>query len=117
MKKYIQTKKECQSIIDSRNPVVCSGCGSKLEPIETVDNSSNPTYWVGCNTCSQFENGTILKHYKAARNMVIKDNFVRYIHMEKPDKKVNLEGYNYWLSSQTRGAVGVIEQVLARLKE
>lgn len=33
---------------------VCGICGGKVEPISTVDNSNNPTYWPGCMKCSRF---------------------------------------------------------------
>lgn len=36
--KYMQTKQQCADNIGG----VCSRCGGKLEPIETVDNSGNP---------------------------------------------------------------------------
>lgn len=47
MKKYMTTKKQCQEWIDKLNNV-CDSCWRKIEPMETVDNSWNPTYWAWC---------------------------------------------------------------------
>ncbi len=61
--KYQITKKQCQESIRG----ICSYCGGKLEPIETVDNSGNPTFWVGCVPCGVFDNGTDPKTYEIAK--------------------------------------------------
>lgn len=65
-KKYITTKKECERKITG----VCEECGGNLEPIETVDNAKNPTFWVGCLKCSCFRQGINIKYFNVATEIM-----------------------------------------------
>ena len=73
--KYQTTKEECQNKINKDSPIVCSLCGGKLEPIETVDNSRNPTFWRGCLECSRFNGGVSPSVYEIASKLVDERNF------------------------------------------
>ncbi len=112
IKEYQTTKEQCQKTIDKNNRTICSGCGEKIEPIETVDNSRQPTYWSGCNKCNVFDNGTNRKNYGIAKKMVIEFNYRAYSYEEEPNKEDSLERYNYWLSGQIRGTVRIVEKIL-----
>ena len=98
-------------MINSSNRPVCTRCGEKIEPIETVDNSGNPTYWSGCMKCQRFNNGTTKKNYLIAKQMVLKHNYTAYSWDEEPDKN-DKEKYDYWLSGQIKGTVSVVERIL-----
>ena len=76
-KKYVQTREQCLDYIKTRN-VVCSGCGGKLEPIETVTNGGDPTYWVGCLSCCRFDYGVTHDIYNTAKNLVVEERFKVY---------------------------------------
>ena len=76
-KKYVQTREQCLDYIKTRN-VVCSGCGGKLEPIETVTNGGDPTYWVGCLSCCRFDYGVAHDIYNTAKNLVVEESFKVY---------------------------------------
>ena len=52
---------------------VCIYCGEPLEPIETVDNARNPTFWTGCMKCSRFNPGTTEEIYQKA--LSLKEDF------------------------------------------
>jgi len=108
---YITTKKQCQKQIDKYKNV-CRGCGGKLTPIETVDNSDRPTFWIGCKKCTVFDNGCNLNEYKIAKKMVIEKHF-RFYHKQEPDKNREPEKYNYWLTSQIRGTCRIVNDVLS----
>ena len=60
---YRITREECQKTCDG---MVCSTCGFPLSPFETVDNSSNPTHWPGCEHCQKFNYGVPHEVYKKA---------------------------------------------------
>jgi len=111
-KKYKITKEECQSQIDVRMPVVCSGCGGKIEPIDTVDNSDAPTYWPGCLKCFAFDYGSKPEIYQTAEKMVDEHGFRAYSYDNQPDKETELELFNYWRSGQIRGACVTVRQIL-----
>ncbi len=108
--KYITTKKQCQKQIDKYKNVCC-GCGGKLVPFETVDNSNNPTFWVGCKKCNRFDNGVQPKVHEIARKMVIERHFRAY-REQQPDKYKEPGKYNYWLISQIRGTCGIVWDIL-----
>ncbi len=112
IKEYQTTKEHCQKMINDNNRPICSGCGGKIEPIETVDNSGNPTYWSGCMKCQMFNNGTIIKNYMIAKKMVLEYNYRAYPWDEEPDKKNDLDKYIYWLHGQIKGTVSVVEKIL-----
>ena len=113
MSKYQITKEKCQSMING----VCSGCGGKIEPIETVDNAGNPTFWAGCPKCEKFCWGVDKKIFRIARKMVQAFRFEPYSHMRELEYKTR-EEKRYWLTSQTRGASNIVQKILglARLE-
>lgn len=96
------SKEECQNLINPE--YVCTGCGGKIEPIETVDNLNNPTYWTGCKKCQRFDVGTSKIIFAIARQMVSTHNLIRYPHKDRSDID--------WLESQTRGAVSIVSEVI-----
>lgn len=102
MTKYMITEQECQQGIDKRGNV-CSGCGGVLTPIETVDNSDNPTFWSGCLQCGVYESGVSKLIYEIAKYLVTERHYRPYSHDQEPDKEKNPEGHKYWVSSQIRG--------------
>lgn len=97
MKQYQTTRQECQQRIKG----VCEGCGRELEPIETIDNSGNPTFWIGCNHCSCFRSGVKKLYFEIARSLVEKEIIIPYSHMVR--KKEDKDHEEYWLDSQTAG--------------
>ncbi len=88
--KYQITKKQAQTQINELNNV-CDRCGRKLIPLKTVDNSNNPTYWVGCyhgkdgidGAWGTFTNGVKKDVYKLAYKLVLEDGL--YLNMEKDE--------------------------------
>jgi len=107
---YITNKEQCQSTIDKRMPIVCSSCGGKLEPIKTVDNANNPTYWIGCMSCMKFDNGVSPRVYETAKYMVTERHFMAY--REPMPEKEDTERYNYWLKSQIGGTCSIVYDIL-----
>ena len=97
MKKYQVTKKQCQASIVG----VCEGCGGKLEPLKTVNNSGEPTYWVGCNHCSCFRTGVDKMYWKIARDLVERNELIPYPHMPRFEYEDTPERLSYWLDTQT----------------
>jgi len=74
--KYQISKKLCQSQIDVLNNV-CDYCGRDLKPIKTLDNSGNPTYWIGCNhntNSGNFTFGVKKEVYNLAVKLVLNDS-------------------------------------------
>lgn len=108
--KYIDTKEDCQKQIDEANRV-CRGCGGTLTPIETVDNSGRPTFWVGCKSCQVFDHGTTKEIFQIAEQLV-KEGYVHYMHMDRADASKTEEYKKYWKSSQIRGACGLVRDIL-----
>ena len=109
---YITTKQQCQSDIDKRMPIVCRGCGGKIEPIETVDNAHNPTFWMGCVDCQCIDTGTTPNIYSTSTSMVDDKRFRAYSHDRQPDKETESEDYKYWRKSQIRGTVSIVTDIL-----
>lgn len=107
IKEYGIDKDQCKTMIHG----VCAGCGGELEPIETVDNSNNPTYWAGCLKCNSFDWGVDPHVFEIAKELVINHNHVEYRHMERPDGKGE-EYKKYWLSSQIRGTTSIVLKIL-----
>jgi hypothetical protein len=105
--KYQVTKKECQKRIKG----VCEGCGGKLEPIKTVDNSGQPTYWVGCNHCSCFRGGVDRKYWEIARKLIEQNEMIPYSHMSKHDYSDSKENLEYWFDSQCAGLSRTIARI------
>ena len=94
-KGYQITKEQCEKMIRG----VCSSCGGKLEPIETVDNSNQPTYWAGCNSCNKFCWGVDEQIYKIAHTLV-HEHAERVYHEPEPAKP---DERDYWFKSQVSG--------------
>lgn len=108
---YVESKDECQRKIDAIH-LVCSHCGGEREPIETVDNSHNPTYWPGCLACSRFDYGVDPVVYEIAKELVDNRNYIHYSHMDNP--KNNDEAYKkYYRESQIGGATGLVRDILS----
>lgn len=111
--KYVTTKKECQAKIVG----VCEGCGGKLQPIRTVDNSNNPTYWGGCKHCSCFRTGVEKKYWEIARKLILDNQLIPYPHMNKHEYENTSERFSYWLDSQTAKLSHNISLIDRLLKE
>lgn len=109
-KVYRTTKEQCQSMISG----VCSRCGGELKPIETVDNSGNPTYWSGCESCSVFDWGIDPEVFEIATRMVRKHHFICYPHIDAPGSKPHhSDGYeDYYWKSQIGGTSTLVAQIL-----
>lgn len=112
-KVYQDTKEECQSRIKG----VCEGCGGELEPIETVNNSGQPTFWVGCKKCSCFRSGVDKKYWKIARTLIEKGQLIPYEHLSRHDYEGSKDKLDFWFDSQTAGLSHVILQIDRLLKE
>jgi len=110
-KQYQTTKEECQKRIDNKDGNLCTRCGNKLHPIETVDNSDNPTFWSGCSDCGFFDGGTTKEIYQISERMVNERNFRAYSYMQREDYDSD-----YWVKSQISGTFLVVRDIL-RLKE
>uniref|UniRef100_A0A6H1ZS13 Uncharacterized protein n=1 Tax=viral metagenome TaxID=1070528 RepID=A0A6H1ZS13_9ZZZZ len=111
-KVYKTTKEECQQRIKG----VCEGCGGELEPIETVDNSNDPTYWVGCRHCSCFRGGVEEKYFKVARQLVEQGILLPYSHLSKYDHEDSPEKLSYYYDTQTAGLSSIIAGIDRMLK-
>lgn len=90
---YQTTKEECQKDIDQIGNV-CNGCGGVIEPIEMVDNASNPTFWAGCNNCQVFTHGCQPEIFKIARRLV-KDYHFRYYRGDSDNERANIVRASY----------------------
>ncbi len=115
-KKYQTTKAQCLKMIKNLNGV-CSGCGGKITPVETVNNSGDPTFWGHCKKCSKLCWGVDKTTWRIARRMVEENGFVPYSHLKKDEWKKTKADREYWLNSQTAGAISVVAQVLIIKKE
>lgn len=107
-KQYKITKDQCKANIHG----ICSGCGGEITPIETVDNSGDPTFWPGCEKCSVFDYGTDPHIFNIAKRMV-EEGYSHYGGdiISSPYGKSE-EYKKYWLSSQIRGTTGLVRQIL-----
>lgn len=113
MKEFKISKEQCQKMIGE---LVCNGCGGKLEPLETVDNCNDPTFWSWCLKCQKFTWGTKLEVFKIAEQLVLKHHHIEYSHM---GSNHGLEGdkLDYWNSSQISGTSGLVSRILNIQKE
>lgn len=109
-KEYKITKDSCQAILDN-NGGVCNQCGGKLVPIETVDNSDNPTFWGGCESCQRFHWGTHPIVFQIAKEMVLNHNYVHYSHLGANYGKTG-EELLWWQHSQIAGTCATVQTVL-----
>jgi hypothetical protein len=109
-KVYSITKDACQAMID-KTDVVCGSCGGKLSPIETIDNSGNPTFWSHCPVCQIYEWGTNPIVYEIAKDMVLNHYHTAYSHL---GSNYGLQGEELiqWQRSQIKGTCSVVLQVL-----
>ena len=107
--KYQITKKQCQKMIGDR---ICSGCGGRLIPFETVDNANQPTFWAVCKKCSVYDWGVNKKTFFIAEKMVKENNFVCYSYMDTLHSMKTKDEKDYWYSSQIRGTCGIVAMVL-----
>ena len=105
------TKKKCQQGING----VCEGCGGKLEPIETVDNAGDPTYWCGCKHCSCFRSGVDRIHFEIARQLILENTMIPYPSIS--GKNGTPEEREYWLDSQTAGLSPDIARIHKMISE
>lgn len=110
--KYEVTKKQCAKMIKG----VCPYCGGKREPIETVDNSRNPTFWAGCNHCNLFCGGVSVFVYEIAKKLVTERNYKPYSHAinEMGD---NEKTRKHNENTQISGACDFVYDVLQIAKE
>jgi len=110
---YKTTKEQCQALID-KVPVVCPGCGGQLQPVETVDNSGDPTYWAGClePNCQSFSCGVSPEIFWIADKMVRERNCQPYPHHQFPYNGTDTEK-DYYYASQIRGACNIVTSVLS----
>ena len=113
MCKYGIDKEQCRKMIKG----VCSGCGGELNPMKTVDNADNPTYWGGCIKCQKFCWGVDKKIWKIARNLTEKGILTYYGFMKKDEYSDTKERKEYWLNTQTSGAIRIVREVLREWKE
>lgn len=110
IKEYKTTKERCQERID-RSPVVCPGCGGVIVPLETVDNSGDPTFWSGCEHCQQFTHGFPSKVFEIAKIMVHEYHCQPFRHMPNPHNGTEAEKA-YYYESQIRGTCPEVALVL-----
>lgn len=114
-KKYDITEEACWALIKKFDGV-CAGCGGSLSPIETVNNSDEPTFWSHCPECQCFDWGVRREVVDIAKHMVTQQNYVHYGRNIVP-RDPSDAGEKYWLSSQIRGTVGIVSQVLQTQKQ
>lgn len=105
-KVYQTTYEQCRKTISG----VCSCCGGELKPLETVDNSGNPTWWAGCEPCSRFDAGVSPEIYAIAKYLVDETGYVSYSHMRSP-KPDNAEYAKYYRASQICGAASLVDKI------
>jgi len=111
---YKITEKQCRDSIPEN--AVCSQCGGVLEPIETVDNANDPTFWCGCKTCFRFDNGVSSDLYYIAKELVENRRYRHYRHIEhKEDDSEETKAYK--IGCQISGACGLVSDVLAIQKK
>ena len=113
IKTYQITKEQCQAQIDKINGV-CNRCGRKPVPIETVDNSNNPTFWSGCmhgnmEECAwgEFTSGVSKKIFDIAEKLVCEGE-IYYSWEDTSDAA-------YWFQTQVSGFCGLLARA-ERLK-
>ena len=112
--KYETTKEECQKQIGDN---VCPFCGGELKPMETVDNSDNPTYWAMCKHCDRFYQGMSKAIWKIARKLTEEGWIKAYPHLDKTDYNDSPEKKEYYLNQQTSGATRIVQAVLSEYEK
>lgn len=112
-KQYSITKQKCKEMIHG----VCDSCGGELEPLETVDNAGNPTFWAACLKCPKIHWGTPKEVFQIAEIMVKEKNFIAYKHMDRPEDN-NVEGYReHYYGSQIAGTCSIVRDILQIKKQ
>lgn len=106
---YKITKKQCQDSMPKN--FVCSNCGGSLEPLDTVDNAGDPTFWSGCGKCCKFDYGVPIDLYKIAKELVENHDYRHYHHIEIKEKD-NEETRKYKTECQISGACYLVRDVL-----
>ena len=106
---YKISKSQCQKSIN-RNKV-CSQCGGTLSPLETVDNSNAPTFWIGCKKCSRFGNGVPIDVYDIAKELVVNDRYSHYSHIEIEENDSS-EMIKYKTQCQISGACYIVTDII-----
>lgn len=109
---YITTKEDCQKQIDT-NGKVCTRCGGKLTPIETVDNLDRPTFWIGCESCKIFNYGVKPIFFEIAKKMVMERNHTAYSYEKEPDKEKNPEHHRCWTETQIGGTSLQVQEIIS----
>jgi hypothetical protein len=104
---YKITEKQCADNISG----VCSQCGGTLEPLETVDNSGNPTFWSGCKKCCRFYNGVDPRVYEISKIMVDEYYFRPYSHIDYNNSDSD-EIKESRRERQICGACNIVNQVI-----
>lgn len=94
---YQTTYLQCKEKIGD---VVCDGCGGVVEPIETVNNSGEPTYWSGCKHCNSFTSGVNRRAFEVGRILVAVDDRNEY--KPKIDYAKDVDRLESWLDTETR---------------
>lgn len=107
MTTYKTTKEQCEKQIHG----VCEGCGGKLEALETVDNSGDPTFWVGCNHCSCFRGGVEKRYFRVAQGLIESGEYTPYSSMRKCDYEDSPERLAYYLDTQTAEASWLVRRI------
>ena len=107
--KYKITKEQCQKNIKSGN--VCSQCGGIVTPLDTVDNSNDPTFWSGCEKCFRFDTGVSKKVYEIAKTLVEDRNYEHYSHIQITEKD-NESMVKYKTECQISGVCGIVIDIL-----
>ena len=99
--KYQVTRDQLQKSLDKFN-YVCDRCGRKIVPIETVNNSGDPTYWAGClhggKSGGIFTPGVSKDVYKIAQKLVLEDSID--FGMRYEDKEYGLD--YAWMEAVSR---------------
>ena len=96
---YQVTRAECQKSI--KEGFVCEGCGGKVEPIKTVNNANEPTYWAACLQCNHYTHGIEETYFKVARKIVEGGFITPLRYMNKCDYENTPEKLAYYLAMQT----------------
>jgi len=106
------TKEECQKQIDQRGNV-CSRCGRKPVPINTVDNAGTPTFWIGCfhgGDEGNFDAGVQKEIYDLAVKCVL-DGMTCNSYYDKYEYKKSDSLKEYWFMQQVSSMCWQILQI------
>ena len=104
---YRITYEQCKRALHG----VCSRCGGELDPLETKDNSGNPTFWPGCKECCCFDYGVTPETYRIAKELVEVEHFHPYSHIDH-DHTDDEATKQYKIQSQISNVCGIVNDVL-----